>query len=111
MTATPSRSQINKFGVRVRVILRLVVYSQSVHLGAKPPEAHDHSWSPYNLGTDPTENTVSNSSSFIVCISVAAETSCNMLFTGCCIAADGWFLLLNYTVIMSQYSFHSDVKM
>jgi hypothetical protein len=28
--------------VRVRVTLRLTVYRQSVHLGAKPLEVHDH---------------------------------------------------------------------
>jgi hypothetical protein len=44
----------------------------------------------YRLGADPTENTVPNSYSLVVCVSVAAETSCHVLFTGRCVAAYGF---------------------
>jgi hypothetical protein len=37
---------------------------------------------------DPVENTVSNSSSLVVCVSFPVETSCHMLFTGRWLAAD-----------------------
>jgi hypothetical protein len=37
---TKSKSKVH-YGPTVRVALRLAVYRQSVHIGAKPLEAHD----------------------------------------------------------------------
>jgi hypothetical protein len=52
----------------------------------------------YILRADLVENAVSNSSSLVVCISIAVETSWHMLFTGRCLAVDGfscWTILLS----------------
>jgi hypothetical protein len=38
----PGKNPTDLFGVRVRVTLRLAVYRQSIRLGAKPRETHDH---------------------------------------------------------------------
>jgi hypothetical protein len=48
------------------------------------------SFSLYSLGADPIENTISNSSFIVLCVPLVEETSCHMLFTGRCLAADGF---------------------
>jgi hypothetical protein len=55
----------------------------------------------YSLRSDSIENTVSNSSFLVVCISVVAETGCHVLFTGHCIAADDFSCL---TMLLSCHN-------
>jgi hypothetical protein len=57
--------------VKVKVTLRLAVYLQSVHLGAKPLETPGITL--WGLGADATENTASNSS-IVAWIPVAMGT-------------------------------------
>jgi hypothetical protein len=86
--------------VRVTVILPPTII-RPVYLGVKPPSgAQDHIFVTVRqlliccaLWSDRTENTVSNISFIVAFVSVAAEGSCRVLFTGRYQAGDNLFSL------------------